>query len=238
MPHSSPATADPLTLDAFLDEVVKPDVVAHVTATIDRLAADPSLDDYRRKLRAVSRETSYWDLACALNCLARRLRPASYLEIGVRRGKSLAQVIVHEPRCRVVGIDLWVTPYGGVDNPGPSFVRQEMAHLGHRGELALYSGDSHDVLPRLIADSPDLRFDLITVDGDHTDDGAWNDLLTTVELLRPGGWLLFDDLVHPLHTLLPVWRWFRERYADQVDCAENVSDHTGTAVARRRITGG
>jgi predicted O-methyltransferase YrrM len=77
------------------------------------------------------------------------------------------------------------------------------------------------------------RFDLITVDGDHTDEGA-SDVSATVHLLRPGGWLLFDDLVHPLHTLLPVWQRFRDEYAELVECAENPHDHSGTAVARRR----
>ena len=228
----------PIGLDTFLAEVVNPEVAANVAATIDRLARDPSLETYRGHLAARPGNTPYWDLACALNYLARRCQPASYLEIGVRRGKSMAQVIVHQPDCEVVGIDLWISPYGGVDNPGPPFVREEMARLGHRGELRLLSGDSGTVVPRLMAESPERRFDLITVDGDHTDEGAWADLSTTVHLLQPGGWLLFDDLTHPLHTLLPVWHRFRERYADLVDCAENLADHSGTAVARRRMTPG
>jgi predicted O-methyltransferase YrrM len=238
MSDSGATAGASISLAAFLDEVVKPDVVSSVAGTIDRLSTDPSLDDYRGKLRAISGRAPYWDLACALRCLTRLVRPDRYLEIGVRRGKSMAQVVVEQPRCDVVGIDLWVTPYGGVDNPGPAFVREEMTRLGHRGELALFSGDSREVLPRLIAESPDRRFDLITVDGDHTDEGAWRDLATTVELLRPGGWLVFDDLVHPLHTLLPVWHQFASRFADLVECAENVVDHTGTAVARRKSSGG
>jgi len=223
-----------LTLDRFLDDVVDPSTAATAAANIDRLSFDPSLQEYRRRLGSLPEGVPYWDLACALNCLARRVQPDSYLEIGVRRGKSMAQVITQQPACQVVGIDLWLSPYGGVDNPGPDFVRDEMHRLGHHGELTLLSGESQKILPQLMAKDPDRRFDLITVDGDHTDAGAWADLSTTVHLLRPGGWLLFDDLVHPLHTLLPVWQRFRDEYADLVECAENPRDHSGTAVARRR----
>jgi predicted O-methyltransferase YrrM len=145
----------------------------------------------------------------------------------------MAQVITGQPLCDVVAIDLWVSPYGGVENPGPDFVRAEMDRLGHRSALTLLSGESQRVLPQFVSKHPERRFDLITVDGDHTDEGAWADLSATVQLLRPGGWLVFDDLTHPLHTLLPVWHRFWHEYGSQIECAENVRDHTGTAVARR-----
>jgi hypothetical protein len=224
---------DSITLATFLSEVTDPHIAANVAANIDRLTFDPSLHDYRQQLGS-QRASGYWDLACALNYFGRRLRPASYLEIGVRRGKSMAQVITGQPSCNVVAIDLWLSPYGGVDNPGPDFVRQEMSRLGHTGELQMLSGESQRVLPRFVAENPRRRFDLITVDGDHTNDGAWSDLSATVELLEPGGWLLFDDLTHPLHTLMPVWDRFEKEYAAIVECARNDRDHTGTAVARRR----
>ena len=223
-----------LPLGTFLEQVVDPSNAANVVATIDRLSFDPTLQDYRNRLASRATGVPYWDLACALNCLARRVQPASYLEIGVRRGKSMAQVVTNQPACDIVGIDLWVSPYGGVDNPGPAFVEDEMRRLGHRGLLELRSGDSRSLVPQLIAETPGRRFDIITVDGDHTDDGAWADLCATVELLRPGGWLLFDDLVHPLHTLLPVWQRFRTEYAERLEFGENLTDHTGTAIARRR----
>ena len=54
----------------------------------------------------------------------------------------MAQVVVHQPDCEVVGIDLWISPSRAVDNPGPPFVRAEMVRLGHRGGLRLLSGEA------------------------------------------------------------------------------------------------
>ena len=52
-----------------------------------------------------------------------------------------------------------------------------------------------------------MDFDLITVDGDHSEVGAWEDLITVIPRLATGGVLVFDDIAHPAHPyLLGVWR--------------------------------
>jgi predicted O-methyltransferase YrrM len=63
------------------------------------------------------------------------------------------------------------------------------------------------VLPRLFSQRPDLTFDLITVDGDHSPRGAARDLQDVLPRLRIGGVLVFDDISHPQHPkLLEIWR--------------------------------
>jgi len=225
----------PLALQVFIDEAGNPAIAEDVVNRIERMPPDPSLADYVRKLQLVAASTTrYWDLACALNLLARKLRPTRYLEIGVRRGKSMAQVAGQCPECEIVGIDLWIQPYGGVDNPGPDYVRTQMQAMGHRATLSFVSGDSRVELPKLVATYPEMRFDIITVDGDHSDEGAWFDLCTVAPLLVNGGYLLFDDLTHPAHTLGPVWNRFQREYSKQFEFTENLRDHSGTGVARRR----
>jgi len=50
-------------------------------------------------------------------------------------------------------------------------------------------------------------FDLITVDGDHSEEGAFDDLLNVIPHLNVGGILVFDDIAHPTHPyLLGVWK--------------------------------
>jgi predicted O-methyltransferase YrrM len=94
-------------------------------------------------------------------------------------------------------------------NPGPDLVKSELARNGHKGTLVFANGDSHVILPQLFAQRPQLRFDLITVDGDHSAEGAYRDLCDVAPQLQPGGVLVFDDISHPAHPyLIAVWRKF------------------------------
>lgn len=49
-------------------------------------------------------------------------------------------------------------------------------------------------LRRLLAQSPRPEFDLCYIDGAHTWDGAGFSFLLVDVLLKPGGWVIFDDL--------------------------------------------
>jgi predicted O-methyltransferase YrrM len=158
----------------------------------------------RRRFGAAWR---YADILTVLAAATELLAPAAYLELGVRRGRSMAVVAAAAPECAIVGVDLWQEGYAGMENPGPDLVRGELANVGHRGPLELLSGDSHDLLPRLFAERPDATFDLVTVDGDHSAAGAERDLRDVLPHLRTGGVLVFDDVRHPLHPELnDVWR--------------------------------
>jgi predicted O-methyltransferase YrrM len=172
-------------------------------------------DDYTRYVRTfveAGRERAgagwrYADVLTALGAACDLIRPRSYLEVGVRRGRSMAMVAAKAPECDLIGVDLWQEGYGGAENPGPELVRSELAKFGHRGKLELLSGDSHELLPRLFAERPELTFDLVTVDGDHTVLGASRDLRDVLPRLRVGGALVFDDISHPAHPRLrEVWR--------------------------------
>ena len=149
----------------------------------------------------------YADILTVLAAACDLISPRSYLEIGVRRGRSMAMVASKAPDCDLLGIDMWQEGYGGADNPGPNLVRAELAKFDHRGKVELLSGDSHEVIPRLFAERPELSFDLITVDGDHTILGASRDLRDVLPRLRIGGAVVFDDIRHPAHPRLrEVWR--------------------------------
>jgi predicted O-methyltransferase YrrM len=186
----------------LLDEVLTDLAVLSTDAYLEYVAA--FVADGRARAGAGWR---YADITTVLAACATMLRPQSYLEIGVRRGRSMSVVAKRAPECHIVGIDLWEQGYAGIDNPGPEHVRAELARVGHQGNLELLSADSHVALPRLLAgaDAPD--FDLITVDGDHSDAGARQDLEHVLPRLRLGGAVVFDDISHPRHPgLRDVWR--------------------------------
>ena len=147
---------------------------------------------------------AHWRFADQLTTLwaaSTLIQPSSYLEIGVCRARSAAIVASVQPQCAIYGFDLWIPDYAGASNPGPDFVREELARLGHEGELVLESGDSRRTLPAFLESHPDLYFDLITVDGDKSIPGVASDYANALPRLKVGGIVVTDDL-----ALFPVLR--------------------------------
>ena len=182
-----------------------------VVAVLERLEPDDYirylLQYYRAGLERFGDAWRYADILTALLAVAEIVRPEHYLEIGVRRGRSMAMVAAACPDCSMVGFDLWTPDYAGMPNPGPEFVRTEMAKVGHRGALELVSGDSHETVPRFLSEHPEMFFDLVTVDGDHSRKGAERDLRDVLPRVKVGGVIVLDDICHPLHRYLAsVWK--------------------------------
>lgn len=153
------------------------------------------------------------DLRLAIAWLAEVSQADRYLEIGVRRGFSMSSFASVRPEATVYGFDMWVKNYTGIDNPGPDFVRDELAKVGFRGDATFTSGNSHVTVPIFFGkQKPTLRdrlagrtlryagpeFDMILVDGDHSILGAYQDLTDVMPHIRVGGVLVFDDIAPDL----------------------------------------
>lgn len=123
----------------------------------------------------------------ALAEIAATKKPKSYLEVGVYQGESLEAVLNNCMPERVVLVDIW--NYRGVRDH-----RQVAALLNFRrfDGAEFRDGDSHQILPGLAGQ----QFDLIHIDGDHSEKGAMADLVDAWPLLAVGGTLVFDDLLH------------------------------------------
>jgi predicted O-methyltransferase YrrM len=155
---------------------------------------------------------AYWrnaDITTVLWAAATLIRPKTYLEIGVRRGRSTAVVAATCPDCAVFGFDLWIPNYGGAPNPGPDFVERELRALGYRSNVVLVSGDSRETVPAFLRRHPDLFFDLVTVDGDHSLLGVATDLANVLPRLKVGGVVVCDDVCAP--PVARVWAKVVER---------------------------
>jgi hypothetical protein len=141
------------------------------------------------------------------------------LEIGAYKGRTTSGLV------QVAGTTVAVDTFmGGEDLPEhdsfPEFEanlrRLDVTH--HRDDegariyrsnfnstLIVYRGDSKEIVPKLTAMLPvpySGRFRLALVDGSHTVDGASADILNTMEVLSPGGFLFIDD-----------WDWAEVREA-------------------------
>ena len=153
-----------------------------------------------------NKKWQYADITTALYAAAHFTKPRNYLEIGVRRGRSMAIVAATNPDCQIVAFDLWTSMYANISNPGPEFVSKEMKKIGYQGNIEFISGNSHKTLPAYLKNYPELFFDLVTVDGDHSENGARKDLLTILPRIKVGGVIVFDDISHPsLPHLRKVW---------------------------------
>lgn len=184
-------------------------------SVLDRLRPDPIWTGHIASLI----DAGNIEIRSLLSWLARRIEPVNYLEVGVRRGFSMAMVAARWPNVTIYGFDLWIPGYGGVESPGPRFVRAELRRVGHRGPVHLLSGNSHQTLAAFLGLNRASRrqrifsilrygaapssFDLITIDGDHSLLGAYQDLTDTMPFCAVGGAVVFDDISPDLAAVSP-----------------------------------
>ncbi len=177
-------------------------------------------------------------------------RPRKILEIGTAFGMSAAALL---KACQKV--DLYVTMDLGIygDQLGATVNNIEFAqsrihdwcrrnHVA-RGRVRFYRantqpagyGDNDNLgadvtrwsrIPEIVRLLQSNEFDVIFVDGKHTDDGLLNDLRTFWPFLRPGGLAICDDLHNPAE-FAGVFQWvgdtwrsfhaFLENYSVEID---------------------
>lgn len=202
-----PVLAGPSTLGG---ECIGAQAIRGVLSVMEKLTDDRYTqfvkNFYRKGLENFGDNWNYGDISTVLYAMTRVLKVESYLEIGVRKGRSMCMVASQSPECYIAGFDLWVQNYAGMDNPGTDFVRGELEKVGFKGRVEFFSGDSKVTVPKYFTEHPDTYFDLVTVDGDHSSGGATIDLKNVMPRIKIGGALVFDDICSPEHLYLrKVW---------------------------------
>lgn len=199
-----------VSAESIAQRAISASRIHEAIALLDRL----SKDDYSEYLSGYYREGArrfdtnwrYADIVTVLLGLADELQPKSYLEIGVRRGRSVSAVASKAPACDLYMFDMWVSNYAGMENPGQELVSKELDKFSHLGKRVFTDGNSHQTLKPFFKAHQGLAFDIITVDGDHSYDGAVEDLCDVLPRLKIGGAVVFDDVCHPKHRYLQdVW---------------------------------
>jgi len=207
--------------DRYSPVVISPEAIARrassarvLTAARDlarKLTTDPYTgyvaDFYERGLSVAGDDWQFMDIISLLIAVGEMGQPENYLEIGVRRGRSTCALASASPATDIFAFDMWQENYASNENPGPALVADELRGVGHSGQLTFVEGDSHQTVPAFLISNSKLTFDVITVDGDHTPEGAWDDLRNVLPRLRVGGVIVFDDTGNPYCPgLSEVWR--------------------------------
>ena len=204
---------DPIiyTPDFIYDEIKSPLYNKEIAKILNSQQDEPYVRFVQKYYKTISlkhkKHSNYVDMIKVLHIISKLIKPENYLEIGVRRGRSISIVANNSPSCDLYAFDMWIKNYTNVENPGPRIVKKELKKINHRGKIHFFNGNSRKTIPQFKLKNQNIFFDLICVDGDHSFYGAAVDLRNTIEMLKIGGYLIFDDTNSFEHPFLKnVWK--------------------------------
>lgn len=114
-------------------------------------------------------------------------KPAKILEFGVWKGGWIFTFLANSPESIAVGVD----PYPDLARIRSQFL-DTAENLGFLERIKLFSAFSE----MRESASEALIFDLIHVDGEHTEDATFQDLNNAKSILSPDGIIIADDLFY------------------------------------------
>ena len=106
-------------------------------------------------------------------------------ETGFDTGFSSRAFLQAHPDARVVSFDVCENRWTGI--------AKELIDKQFPGRHTLICGDSRDTVPKFRANSPELRFDLVFIDGGHSYECIKADTETALKILAPNGVIVWDD---------------------------------------------
>ena len=128
----------------------------------------------------------------------------TYLEIGVFEGMSLVwmlQNVLTDETSRAVGIDPWLCGFNMNGDYLDEVMQRALANTEpFRARCQLIRANSCDILRRMQTKGGFLGIgfndvDICLIDGAHYALSVLDDARQSFKLLKPGGWLIFDDVV-------------------------------------------
>lgn len=131
-------------------------------------------------------------------------KPILYLEIGVFEGVSLAWMMAHvltHPESRAVGVDPWLPLPPRCDTKiiNEVMLRAERNLKPWEDRCKLYRMNSEELLTASIRRHGGYGIgpasvDVCMIDGSHFAYSVIRDAEMVLPLMKPGGWILFDDV--------------------------------------------
>lgn len=171
-------------------------------------------------------------------------KPVRMIQIGVFEGMDLVwqlQHVLKHPDSRVLAIDPWM-PTTKLDAEFMRGVEQRARKnlSPWRDKVQIIKGSSQEILKDIVDNNRRVHgiapghWDYIVIDGDHDRKPVYKDAVNAFNLVRPGGWLLFDDVhnrsykkEHVAHGLQDFLQWYgsqvkRAWYHRYCECYEKM----------------
>ena len=124
--------------------------------------------------------------------LIRQPHVRHYCEVGMNGGHSVTAMLLANPRVVAHVFDIMKLKY--------SLPIAELLSISFRERFQLHAGPSQETLPPWLDEfvgRNGTRCDLILIDGDHSEDGARNDLLVLRRAASPSTLFVYDDINMP-----------------------------------------
>jgi hypothetical protein len=148
-------------------------------------------------------------------------KPIVYLEIGCADGGNvvhIAKSYCKHPDSKIVCVDPWMDyddypEYKGEQDIAWNTFNENMKTFGLEDKLVIKRGFSEDIVPTL----EDESFDLIFVDGNHETDYVYKDGVMSLQKVKKGGYIVFDDYVYTWSQTMRGIDTFIEDHKDSIE---------------------
>lgn len=153
--------------------------------------------------------------------ILRMLAPVatSYLGVGVQEGECVRNVVQANPDIKSLTLcDTWGPHHGGSNRGNGNHVVEMLEREGYKGRVLMLDGPSQELIPGMT-----YNVDLSYVDGDHSEECAYQDLVNAWSHTR------FAMVVHDVS--MPAVRAALGKFAVMYQGARAVIDITGTGTA-------
>lgn len=124
-------------------------------------------------------------------------------EIGVHHGKFFIPLALLKSSFKNIAIDVFSIPYGNVDKSGKGdydiFLENIKSYLPCNCEPIIWEGDSLHITCNEVATFTEEygKLSMFSIDGSHTCEHTFNDLILAEHFLGAGGIIFVDDFYNP-----------------------------------------
>jgi predicted O-methyltransferase YrrM len=115
--------------------------------------------------------------------LVKDLNPKTILEIGFNAGHSACCFLNAAPNAKMVTFDIC---RHDTEKSAEEVLKKYF-------DITLIDGDSIETVPQYFEDNPTHTFDLVFIDGWHSDEHPYKDTVNTMDSINKNGILIIDD---------------------------------------------